>query len=104
MQLKQPAPRCDAVGVALMNDLLLGAIATSLASATLGTVTLPAGPTPLLLPLKAPRLEFLVGGWDLPGNSTRIIRIVPKGDVGSVPTQWAEYPGTSWHLDRSICR
>lgn len=79
MQVKQAAPRCDAVEVALMNDLLLGAIATSLAT----TVTLPpAEETPLPSSrgsqAAARLLEFLVGRLGFAWQSTRIIRIVPK--------------------------
>lgn len=59
MQVKQAAPRCDAVEVALMNDLLLGTIATSLAT----TVTLPPAEEtpPPFLQAAARLLEFLVG-------------------------------------------
>lgn len=106
VQVKQAASRCDAVEVALMNDLLLGAIATSLAT----TVTLPPAeetPPPFLSRPPGCSQVIRVLGW-----AAGICLAAALESFGScrkgrwLGTRWAEYPGTAWlpEKDRSICR
>lgn len=101
VQVKQAASRCDAIKVALMNDLLLGAIATSLAT----TVTLPpAEETPLPILSRFPGCSQVIRvlGW-----AAGICLAAALESFGScrrgrwLGTRWAEYPGTAWLPERS---
>lgn len=95
LQVKQRASRCEAVEVALMNDLLLGAVATSLASCLTLRPLDPPPPTPVTAPIEVLSLEFF--GW-----AAGICLAAALGSFGScrkerwLGTRRAEYPGTAW--------